>query len=202
MTPRNNTVPAEPVIEENVQVNDDVETQDETQAEETFEFTAKSYDEIKKELIKNHGKPIKRIVKNVNYEILDTYTRVSFTLRENVKGFRANEDGDFVLGGTNIIFSSIYAIAAMLKEDDELAWLGNEVITNPKLLNLLCSSATIEIIQQKVEEGEEYVNPFASNPEPITFDHDTIINHIVGITLSKVGEKVLEKYMDKIMSTF
>lgn len=198
MAPRNTTVPAEPVIEEDVQVNDDVETQ----AEETFEFTAKSYDEIKKELIKDHGKPIKRIIKNVNYEILDTYTRVSFTLRENVKGFRANEDGDFVLGGTNIIFSSIYAIAAMLKEDDELAWLGNEVITNPKLLNLLCSSATIEIIQQKVEEGEEYINPFASNPEPITFDHDTIINHIVGITLSKVGEKVLEKYMDKIMSTF
>lgn len=198
MAPRNTTVPAEPVIEEDVQVNDDVETQ----AEETFEFTAKSYDEIKKELIKAHGKPIKRIIKNVNYEILDTYTRVSFTLRENVKGFRANEDGDFVLGGTNIIFSSIYAIAAMLKEDDELAWLGNEVITNPKLLNLLCSSATIEIIQQKVEEGEEYINPFASNPEPITFEHDTIINHIVGITLSKVGEKVLEKYMDKIMSTF
>lgn len=198
MAPRNTTVPAEPVIEDDVQVNDDVETQ----AEETFEFTAKSYDEIKKELIKAHGKPIKRIIKNVNYEILDTYTRVSFTLRENVKGFRANEDGDFVLGGTNIIFSSIYAIAAMLKEDDELAWLGNEVITNPKLLNLLCSSATIEIIQQKVEEGEEYINPFASNPEPITFEHDTIINHIVGITLSKVGEKVLEKYMDKIMSTF
>ena len=198
MAPRNTTVPAEPVIEEDVQVNDDVETQ----AEETFEFTAKSYDEIKKELIKAHGKPIKRIIKNVNYEILDTYTRVSFTLRENVKGFRTNEDGDFVLGGTNIIFSSIYAIAAMLKEDDKLAWLGNEVITNPKLLNLLCSSATIEIIQQKVEEGEEYINPFASNPEPITFEHDTIINHIVGITLSKVGEKVLEKYMDKIMSTF
>lgn len=189
------------VPEEVLNPEPQVEQNNETQ-EENFEFALKSYAEIKKELVKNHGKPIKRIVKNVNYEILDTYTRVSFTLRENVKGFRANEDGEFVLGGTNIIFSSIYAIAAMLKEDDELAWLGNEVITNPKLLNLLCSSATIEIIQQKVAEGEEYVNPFASNPEPITFDHDTIINHIVGITLSKVGEKVLEKYMDKIMSTF
>lgn len=189
------------VPEEVLNPEPQVEQNNETQ-EENFEFALKSYAEIKKELVKNHGKPIKRIVKNVNYEILDTYTRVSFTLRENVKGFHANEDGEFVLGGTNIIFSSIYAIAAMLKEDDELAWLGNEVITNPKLLNLLCSSATIEIIQQKVAEGEEYVNPFASNPEPITFDHDTIINHIVGITLSKVGEKVLEKYMDKIMSTF
>lgn len=193
-------VPEEALIEP--QVEQDVETQDETQVEETFEFASKSYDEIKKELIKNHGRPLKRVIKNVNYEILDTYTRVSFTLRENVKGYRANEDGDFILGGTNIIFSSVYAIAAMLKEDDELAWLGNEIISNPKLLNLLCSSATIEIIQQKVEEGEEYVNPFASNPEPVSFDHDTIINHIVGITLSKVGEKVLEKYMDKVMSTF
>lgn len=174
-----------------------------TETEETLEFdNIKQFNDVMKELIKTHGKPIKRTIKNVNYEILDTYTRVSFTLREPVKGFRTNEEGDFVLTGTNIIFSSIYAIAAMLKENDELAWLGNEVITNPKLLNLLCSSATIEIVQQKVAEGEEYVNPFASNPEPITFDHDTIINHIVGITLSKVGEKVLEKYMDKIMSTF
>ena len=194
--PTTTNVPEE-VLNPEPQVEQNVETQ-----EENFEFALKSYAEIKKDLVKLHGKPIKRVIKNVNYEILDTYTRVSFTLRENVKGFRANEDGDFVLGGTNIIFSSIYAIAAMLKEDDELAWLGNEVITNPKLLNLLCSSATIEIIQQKVEEGEEYVNPFASNPEPITFDHDTIINHVVGITLSKVGEKVLEKYMDKIMSNF
>lgn len=194
--PTTTNVPEE-VMNLEPQVEQNVETQ-----EENFEFAMKSYADIKKELVKNHGKPIKRIIKNVNYEILDTYTRVSFTLRENVKGFRANEDGDFVLGGTNIIFSSIYAIAAMLKEDDELAWLGNEIITNPKLLNLLCSSATIEIIQQKVEEGEEYINPFASNPEPITFDHDTIINHVVGITLSKVGEKVMEKYMDKIMSNF
>ncbi|MBQ8206372.1 MAG: hypothetical protein IJZ77_02825 [Bacilli bacterium] len=189
------------VPEEVLNPEPQVEQNNETQ-EENFEFALKSYAEIKKELVKNHGKPIKRVIKNVNYEILDTYTRVSFTLRENVKGYRANEDGEFVLGGTNIIFSSIYAIAAMLKEDDELAWIGNEIITNPKLLNLLCSSATIEIIQQKVAEGEEYVNPFASNPEPITFDHDTYINHIVGITLSKVGEKVLEKYMDKIMSNF
>lgn len=194
--PTTTNVPEE-VLNPEPQVEQNVETQ-----EENFEFAMKSYADIKKELVKNHGKPIKRIIKNVNYEILDTYTRVSFTLRENVKGYRANEDGDFVLGGTNIIFSSIYAIAAMLKEDDELAWLGNEIITNPKLLNLLCSSATIEIIQQKVEEGEEYINPFASNPEPITFDHDTIINHVVGITLSKVGEKVMEKYMDKIMSNF
>lgn len=194
--PTTTNVPEE-VLNPEPQVEQNVETQ-----EENFEFAIKSYADIKKELVKNHGKPIKRIIKNVNYEILDTYTRVSFTLRENVKGYRANEDGDFILGGTNIIFSSIYAIAAMLKEDDELAWLGNEIITNPKLLNLLCSSATIEIIQQKVEEGEEYINPFASNPEPITFDHDTIINHVVGITLSKVGEKVMEKYMDKIMSNF
>lgn len=192
-------VPAE-VEELEPQVEQELDAQDEQ--EESFDFALKSYAEIKKELIKNYGKPIKRIIKNVNYEILDTYTRVSFTLRENVKGYRANEDGDFVLGGTNIIFSSVYAIAAMLKEDDELAWLGNEVISNPKLLNLLCSAATIEIVQQEVKEGEEYVNPFGSNTEPITFDHDTYINHIVGITLSKMGEKVMEKYMDKIMSNF
>lgn len=185
------TVPAE--------VNEPQVEQTVNDTEETLEFeNIKPFKDVVKELIKAHGRPIKRIIKNVNHEVLDTYTRVSFTLREPVKAYQYKDD-EFVLTGSNVIFTSIYAIAGMLKEDDDLAFLANDVITNPKLLNLLAVTGQAEIIQQEVKEGEEYVNPFASNPEPTTFDHDVIINHIISLKPGKVGLKFVDRYMDKMM---
>lgn len=185
------TVPAE--------VNEPQVEQTINETEETLEFeNIKPFKDVVKELIKAHGRPIKRIIKNVNHEVLDTYTRVSFTLREPVKAYQYKDD-EFVLTGSNVIFTSIYAIAGMLKEDDDLAFLANDVITNPKLLNLLAVTGQAEIIQQEVKEGEEYVNPFASNPEPTTFDHDVIINHIISLKPGKVGLKFVDRYMDKMM---
>lgn len=185
------TVPAE--------VNEPQVEQTVNETEETLEFeNIKPFKDVVKELIKAHGRPIKRIIKNVNHEVLDTYTRVSFTLREPVKAYQYKDD-EFVLTGSNVIFTSIYAIAGMLKEDDDLAFLANDVITNPKLLNLLAVTGQAEIIQQEVKEGEEYVNPFASNPEPTTFDHDVIINHIISLKPGKVGLKFVDRYMDKMM---
>ena len=187
-----------------IQANEPQVEQAETQVVEQendviLEFEGvKSFKDIVKQLTKDYGKPIKRTVKNVNHEILDTYTRVSFTLREPVKQY-AYKDDEFVLTGSNIIFTSIYAIAGMLKEDDDLAFIANDIIANPKLLNLLATAGTIEIIQQEVKEGEEYVNPFSSNPEPTTFEHDIIINHVISLKPGKVGLKFLDRYMDKMM---
>lgn len=195
MAPKAN-VPAQ-VDEPQVEQTEAQVEQNET--EETLEFdNIKPFKDVVKELIKAHGRPIKRIVKNVNHEVLDTYTRVSFTLREPVKAYQYKDD-EFVLTGSNVIFTSIYAIAGMLKEDDDLAFLANDVITNPKLLNLLAITGQIEIVQQEVKEGEEYVNPFSSDPEPTTFDHDVIINHIISLKPGKVGLKFVDKYMDKMM---
>ena len=197
MEPRPN-VPAE-VEEPQVEQTEETVNETEETVNETLEFeNIKPFKDVVKELIKAHGRPIKRIIKNVNHEVLDTYTRVSFTLREPVKSYQYKDD-DFVLTGSNVIFTSIYAIAGMLKEDDDLAFVANDVITNPKLLNLLAITGQIEIIQQEVKEGEEYVNPFSSDPEPTTFDHDVIINHIISLKPGKVGLKFVDKYMDKMM---
>ena len=199
MAPRTN-VPAQ---DENPQVNTPTQEVVDAQVEEQVDdilaqFDMKSFTDVVKQLRKDFGKPIKRTVKNINHEVLDTYTRVSFTLREPVKAYQYKDD-DFVLTGSNIIFTSIYAVAGMLKENDDLAFLANDIIANPKLLNLLVIAGQIEIIQQEVKEGEEYVNPFSSNPEPTTFEHDVIINHIISLTPGKVGLKFVDKYMDKMM---
>lgn len=159
-----------------------------------------TFDEIVKSLKKKCGSPRKCIVKNVNFEDMETYRRVSFTLRNAIPGYRQNANGDWVKENTNVVFSSAYAIAGLLKEKDELAWLGNVILANPNSMNLLFSAAELTIIQQEVASGEEYTNPFSTNADPTTHDYDWIVNHVVDIKLSKVGEKVYEKLMDNILS--
>lgn len=170
---------------------------EEPQVEQTNDST---FNEIVKELKRKHGSPKKYIVKNVNFEEFETYRRVSFTLRNEIPGYRQNADGDWIKSKTNVIFTSAYAIAGVLKENDELAWLGNIILNNPNAMNLLFSAAELSIIQQEIPANEDYVNPFSSNGEPTQKDYDWIVNHIVDIKLSKVGEKVYEKLMDKVLS--
>ena len=134
--------------------------------ETTEEVVNGTFTEIVKALQKKCGKAITRTVKNFNFEILDNYTRFSFTLREPIKAYVNNIDTD----------------------EYEL-----------KLVSLLTIGGTIDIIQQFVPVGEEYVNPFSSNPEPMVFEHDVIINHIIGMKPGKRGLKFLDMYMEKMM---
>ena len=179
-------------------------TQTETANAETESLTLANgtFADVVKDLQKKCGKIITRSVKNFNFEVLDNYTRLSFTLRESVKAYVNNIDTDeYELGKSNVIFSSAYAFAGMLKENDDLAFLANDVILNPKLLSLLTIAGTVDIIQQEVKEGEEYVNPFSASGEPVVFEHDVIVNHIVGMKPGKTGLKFVDKYMDKLMDT-
>ena len=167
---------------------------------EQVEQVESTFNEVVKSLKKKFGNPKKCIVKNINFEEFETYRRVSFTLRNEVDGYRQDTNGDWIKGKTNIIFSSAYAIAGVLKENDELAWLGNVILSNPNCMNLLFSAAELSIIQQEIPAGEDYINPFSSNGEATSKDYDWIVNHVVDIKLSKVGQKVYDKLMDNILS--
>ena len=184
------------VNEEAVQTateNANTQSNDEILAESSFA------DKVKY-LQKKYGRIITRTVKNFNFEVLDNYTRISFTLREPVKAYVLNvEEDKYEIGKSNVIFKSAYAFAGVLKENEYLAFTANDTIVNPKLTSLLTIGGTIDIIQQEVPEGEEYINIFSSDPEPIVFDHDVIINHIVGFKPGKTGLKFVDRYMDKLM---
>lgn len=186
--------------EDNVPVQEHEVAPQGNEQETTEEVVSGTFAEIVKALQKKCGKAITRTVKNFNFEILDNYTRFSFTLREPIKAYVNNiETDEYELGKSTVVFSSAYAFAGMLKENDDLAFVANDTIINPKLVSLLTIGGTIDIIQQFVPVGEEYVNPFSSDPEPIVFEHDVIINHIVGMKPGKTGLKFLDKYMDKMM---
>ena len=157
--------------------------------------------EIIAQLIKNGAKRITDVkIKNVTVTPMEEYTRLSFTLDKEVDGFRANEDGTYEPAKTKIIFVSAYSIGAILKEDDDAAFAANHLIKHPDALAMILSRATISIVQESVEEGVEYKNPFASDTANTTvFDHNTIINHVTDIKLSDFGIKRLERLADMML---
>jgi hypothetical protein len=162
------------------------------------------------DLIKNKGcKKISGLrVKNVTLKQQENYLRASLTLMNKIPCFvPVNDDnGDVVeykQGLVNVIYTSSFAIAAILKNDEENAWLGGHIIKHPQGILPLLVGSTISVIQQFVPEGTEYVNPFTTreDADPIPFDHDTIIYHIVDITLGKSGVKFADKMMDKVVDS-
>ena len=170
------------------------------QVEQTVEETPSTFTAIVRKLEKDYGKAKKCIVKNVNYEIKDSYTRVTFTIRNEVPGFVYDKDTDtWKMGNTNLIYATTYALAGTLKENDDLAWLGNVVLTKPEVMNLLFSGAEIHVIQQSIAADEAYKNPFSKDAEEVSKDREWVVSHIVGIKLSQVGQRVYDKLMDKIL---
>lgn len=157
--------------------------------------------EIINGLLKNGAKEVKNLkIKNVTVTILENYTRLGLTLDKPVEGYVANTEGTYDKGETNVIFVSAFAIASVLKDNDDTAFAANHLVEHPEAMNVLLSRATIDIIQEPVASGQEYRNPWSSNEDNSTvFDHDTIINHLTNIKLSDFGMKKLDTLADKML---
>lgn len=160
----------------------------------------KKNDEIISELLKNGGKKVSDcVVRNINITPQENYTRVSLTLDKEIDGYVANGDGIFEKGKTNIVFVSLYTIVSILKNNDKTCIIANEVLENPKALNVILSRAKIALIQEEVSAGTEYVNPWATNPEPKPLENDAIINHLIDITPSEYALSKIDKYADSLL---
>lgn len=161
------------------------------------------YTNIIKKLIASGCKRINSVrIKNVNFTENDNYTMVSFTLGSTIRGFISKDGGiTYEEGQTNIIFTSLYAIVGALKEDEELGWMANALLNNPQALNLIFNGATVDILQQEISAGEEFKNPFSTRDdvESQVYDHNLIINHVLGFKLGKIGMKMADRLADKLM---
>lgn len=159
--------------------------------------------EVVKVLLEGGAKKISEVkVTNVTVKALDTYVRVALTLDKKVEGYILNEaDGTYSAGEVKVIFVSLYSLLSMLKQSEEAAFAANHVANHPESIGLILSGAKIDLVQQVVVAGEEYRNPWSDNvnAEATVFDHDTILNHVVSIEVSKFGEKALDKLMDKML---
>lgn len=122
----------------------------------------------------------------------DNYVMVSLSLECAIPGYVSDDDGVFTKGETAIVFASSYSIASVLKDSDETAWAANQLIQNPKGLEVILAGSKIDIVQEEVAADEIYKNPFASSDsEGTALGHDTIINHVVKIEICPKAKQML-----------
>lgn len=156
--------------------------------------------EVISELLKKGGTFVKDVkVKNVTVTPCENYIRVGLTLDKPVKGMVTEDGVTYTKGETNVIFVSLFAITALLKDDDNAAFAANHISANPESLCVILSRASINLIQEDVAAQEEYRNPWSTNAEATVFDHDMVINHVTDIKLSEFGIRKLDKIADSLL---
>lgn len=157
--------------------------------------------EIIDAIVKNGGIAVKNLgVKNVTITPQESYVRVALTLDKPVKGMVSKDNGvTYEEGETNVIFVSAFSIASILKDKDDASFAVNHVLQHPEALSVILSRAKINIIQQSVAAGEEYVNPWSANENKTVFQHDTIINHLTDIELSEFSIRKLDRLADGML---
>lgn len=141
-------------------------------------------------------------IKNVNFTEKDNYTMISLTLANPIDGFVTEDNGaTYEKGKTSTMFTSLFAVAGAIKEDEDLAWMANALLENPQALNLILNGGHVDVIQQEIGAGEEFTNPFSTqaNPEPQVYDHDIIVNHVVGFKLGATGKQMSNRLADKLL---
>lgn len=157
--------------------------------------------EIIAELLKNGGKSVKDLkVKNVTVTHCENYVRLGITLDKPVMGMVTKDNGvTYEEGETNIIFVSLYSITSLLKDNDDAAFAANHLVEHPEAMSIVLSRASLNIIQETVEAGTEYKNPWSTNAEATVFDHKTIITHVTDITLSDFAVRKLDRLADSLL---
>ena len=157
--------------------------------------------EIIAELLKNGGKSVKDLkVKNVTVTRCENYVRLGITLDKPVTGMVTKDNGvTYEEGETNVIFVSLYSITSLLKDDDNAAFAANHLVEHPDSMSIVLSRATLNIIQETVEAGTEYKNPWSDNAEATVFDHKTIITHVIEINLSDFAIRKLDRLADSLL---
>ena len=162
--------------------------------QETDNGQEKSYKQIIKSLLSEGWKAKKNLrVRNVTITKKEGYDMLTFVVEPPVPGYVIDENGDYVEGTTNNIYSSTFAVSGVLKETEDLGWLAQNIIAKPKLANHIFTGGTIDVVYKKIAEGEEFANPFSNSAEPTEMAHDTYIYYITNLRQSKNGDLVISE---------
>ena len=161
----------------------------------------KSFETVSAELKKvKANNVVTTTVRNINVKDMTTWQRVSITLNTPVKGYIADDDGNYSEGEVNVIFVSSFSVVAAFRNNPKTAFAGNYIAEHPNCLQVLLSGAKIEIVQEAISEGKEYTNPWSNNPTPVPVEHDSYYNHITDIIeLSDVSVELLKELAPMIM---
>lgn len=155
---------------------------------------------VVEQLLKQGSQLVKNlVVKNVTVTPKENYIRLCLTLDKPVKGYNADDDGNYTLGETKFIYVSLFSIAAILRDNEEASFAVNHIIKKPSSIEVLLNGARVDIIQQSVKAGEEFVNPWSENDTERVFDHDTLINHVINITFTQRSISLLGNLAESML---
>ena len=160
----------------------------------------KTTDDIVRELIVDGWSRLKGLtVKNVRVTEVTAstgtdYTRLCFITQNSIiPRYIMNEDnGEFEKVFDNKVFTSLYAVIGTMREDAELSVVCNQLLDNPQAITPLVAGGTIDVVYKEFAAGDTFINPFATNAEETTFDHDTVITLIIGVTPGKIGQRLVD----------
>lgn len=164
-----------------------------------------SYEKIVQSLIKQPDNLYYRNVKVKTAKVTkkDEYFMVSLSVVKDLRAMVANEDGTFVEGTRNIIFTTNYTLGGVIKNTDNISWIANRLVENADVFEAVLAGARIDIINEPIHAGDEYINPFSSRRDGTVFEHDTFINHIVGIHVStETAEDIRDAKREMIKDMF
>ena len=138
---------------------------------------------------------------NVTISVKEKYTQIALTLDDDVPQYTKSEDSDeFVLTNNNVIFTTLYSINSVLRENDDAITLVDYFANHKQALAAVLIGSKIDIIQQTVDD-KVYHNYFTDENVERADDYATIYNHIVDIKFSKKAMASLDKLNDKILFT-
>lgn len=154
----------------------------------------KTSDEIIRELITDGWKRLRNLpIRNVRITEMDNYTRLCFiTNNPIIPHYRANEEtGEWELVNDNKIFTSLYSVIGVMRDDTELSVVCNAILENPTTITALVGGGQLDIIYKEFNEGDIFNNPFTNSGE-VVFDHDIVVVIVTGITPGAIGRRIVD----------
>lgn len=171
---------------------------------ESDDSHSKTIKSVAEELVKNGAKRYNNLlIKDLKINKEETYTRVTISIDPSIPGMISNNKGvNWELGRVNHVFTSTYAIASMLKEDEETCWLAMTMLQKPEAMIPIMCGGTLDIVQQRIEAGIPYRNPFTANSltsKILTFERETIVNYVIGFRYGVTGRKHADELAVRMM---
>lgn len=125
---------------------------------------------------------------------------VVLTLNQNIPMYVQKVDDDgavtFEKGEGNRLFVSTISVNAVLGNNPTVANLRSLIMSNDENVKDLFSYATIDIIAETVNEGDNYINPFSDSTEGRPIEHSSIYHHLISIEVGDNGEELLDTLRD------
>lgn len=163
-----------------------------------------SFKDILKQLLAD---PKNRVYKNVRIKnVTKRYSEdvdwenITLIIEGKIPG-PVKEGDSFKIGLTSNVYTTSYTIAAILKQNPRTAMLADMVVKNPEIIPVLLCGSTFNLIQTDVAKNEIYYNPFSDKEtrKPRAYEHDWIATNIYDIVLGENGNQIIGGIINHIV---